>query len=52
MLSRLIVTQPRGIMARVARIVFTQQLRRFTETPEVDAPASTVRQAIAATGVK
>ena len=27
-------------MARVARIVFTQQLRRFTETPEVDAPVA------------
>jgi hypothetical protein len=30
----------------VARIVFTQQLRRFTETPEVDAPAATLRAAL------
>ena len=30
----------------VARIVFTQQLRRFTETPEVDAPAPTLRAAL------
>ncbi len=35
-------------MARVARIVFTQQLRRFTETPEVDAPAATLRAALEA----
>jgi sulfur-carrier protein len=27
----------------MARIVFTQQLRRFTETPELDAPAATLR---------
>ena len=33
-------------MARVARIVFTQQLRRFTETPEVSAPAATLRAAL------
>ena len=33
-------------MARVARIVFTQQLRRFTETPEVDAPVPTLRAAL------
>ncbi len=33
-------------MARVARIVFTQQLRRFTETPEVRAPAATLRAAL------
>ena len=33
-------------MARVARIVFTQQLRRFTETPEVDAPVATLRAAL------
>lgn len=46
MLSRLIVTQPQGIMARVARIVFTQQLRRFVETPEVDAPVATLRAAL------
>jgi hypothetical protein len=42
----LIVTQPRGIMPRVARIVFTQQLRRFTETPEIDTPAATLRAAL------
>ena len=42
----MIVTQPRGIMARVARIVFTQQLRRFTETPEIDTPAATLRAAL------
>jgi sulfur-carrier protein len=30
----------------VARIVFTQQLRRFTETPEVDAPVATLRAAL------
>lgn len=30
----------------MARIVFTQQLRRFTETPEVDAPAPTLRAAL------
>ena len=40
------MTQPRGIMARVARIVFTQQLRRFTETPEIDTPAATLRAAL------
>jgi len=30
----------------VARIVFTQQLRRFTEAPEVVAPAATLRAAL------
>jgi hypothetical protein len=30
----------------VARIVFTQQLRRFTETPEVTAPVATLRAAL------
>ena len=30
----------------MARIVFTQQLRRFTETPEIDAPAATLRAAL------
>jgi len=30
----------------MARIVFTQQLRRFTETPEVDAPVPTLRAAL------
>jgi hypothetical protein len=32
----------------MARIVFTQQLRRFTETPQVDAPAATLRAALEA----
>ena len=30
----------------MARIVFTQQLRRFTETPEVNAPVATLRAAL------
>ena len=30
------------------RIAFTPQLRRFTETPEVDTPAATLRQALEA----
>jgi hypothetical protein len=30
----------------VARIVFTQQLRRFTATPEVSVPATTLRTAL------
>ena len=30
----------------MARIVFTPQLRRFTDTPEVDAPAATLRAAL------
>ena len=30
----------------MARIVFTQQLRRFTETPEVSAPVATLRAAL------
>ena len=32
----------------MARIVFTQQLRRFTETPQVDAQAATLRDALEA----
>ena len=32
----------------MALIVFTQQLRRFTEAPEVDAPAATLRGALEA----
>ena len=32
----------------MAQVVFTQQLRRFTETPEVDAPAATLRGALEA----
>lgn len=30
----------------MARVVFTPQLRRFTETPEVHAPAATLREAL------
>ena len=30
----------------MARIVFTQQLRRFTDAPDVDAPAATLRAAL------
>ena len=30
----------------MARIVFTPQLQRFTDTPEVDAPAATLRAAL------
>ena len=30
----------------MARIVFTQQLRRFTETPEIDAPVPTLREGL------
>ena len=30
----------------MARIVFTQQLRRFTETPELDVPVATLRAAL------
>lgn len=33
---------------RVARVVFTQQLKRFTEVPEVDTPAATLREALQA----
>ena len=36
----------------MARIVFTQQLRRFTETPEVDAPVATLRAALDAAFVQ
>lgn len=35
-------------MRRVAHLVFTQQLRRFTETPELDTPAATLREALQA----
>lgn len=28
------------------RVIFTPQLRRFTETPQVDSPASTLRGAL------
>jgi sulfur-carrier protein len=30
----------------MARIVFTPQLRRFTDTPELDTPAATLRGAL------
>ena len=30
----------------MARLVFTQQLRRFTATPEIDVPAATLREAL------
>jgi sulfur-carrier protein len=30
----------------MAKLVFTQQLRRFTETPELDTPAVTLRAAL------
>ena len=30
----------------MARIVFTQQLRRFTDAPEFDTPAATLRGAL------
>jgi sulfur-carrier protein len=32
----------------MARIVFTQQLKRFTQTPEVNAPAATLRAGLEA----
>lgn len=32
----------------MARIVFTSQLRRFTEVPQVDAPVPTLRDALEA----
>jgi len=30
----------------MARLVFTQQLRRFTATPEIEAPSATLREAL------
>ena len=30
----------------MARLVFTPQLRRFTATPEIDAPSATLREAL------
>lgn len=30
----------------MARLVFTQQLRRFTETPQLDVPVATLREAL------
>ncbi len=35
-----------AMMERMARILFTPQLRRFTETPEVDTSAGTLRAAL------
>ena len=32
----------------MATLVFTQQLRRFTDTPQVDTPAATLRTALEA----
>jgi sulfur-carrier protein len=32
----------------VARVVFTQQLRRFTDVPQIDAPAAVLRDALEA----
>ena len=32
----------------MARLVFTQQLRRFTEVPEIDTSATTLREALEA----
>jgi hypothetical protein len=34
------------IIGAVARIVFTPQLRRFTDTPELHSPAATLRTAL------
>lgn len=36
------------IDATMAHVVFTPQLRRFVETPEVDTPAATLREALEA----
>ena len=36
------------MIRRVAHVVFTQQLKRFTEVPEVDTPAATLREALQA----
>lgn len=36
------------MIATMARIVFTQQLRRFTETPELVVPCATLRAALEA----
>lgn len=36
------------IDAAMARVVFTPQLRRFVEAPEVDTPAATLREALEA----
>lgn len=37
-----------GHHLQVARVTFTSQLRRFTQTPELDVPAQTLRGALAA----
>jgi molybdopterin synthase sulfur carrier subunit len=36
------------MIGAVAHLVFTQQLKRFTEVPEVDTPAGTLREALQA----
>ena len=36
----------RGIIEPMARVVFTSQLRRFTEAPEVNVEAATLRTAL------
>ena len=36
------------MIRRMAHVVFTQQLKRFTEVPEVDTPAATLREALQA----
>lgn len=36
------------MICRVAHVVFTQQLKRFTEVPEIDTPAVTLREALQA----
>ena len=32
----------------MAKVVFTQQLRRFTEVPDIEAPAATLHEALEA----
>jgi sulfur-carrier protein len=44
----LVIRGQLGHHHRVARIVFTQQLKRFTETPELDAPVASLREALQA----
>jgi molybdopterin synthase sulfur carrier subunit len=36
------------MIGAVAHLVFTQQLKRFTDVPEVDTPAGTLREALQA----
>ena len=35
-----------SIIFTMVKLVFTQQLRRFTEVPEIDSPASKLRDAL------